>query len=492
MDIKKLLQKQDIEQIKKLLTDSRPSFEVQREDAMKQYKVDDHDINDASIRKDKQITKDTGTFDAEGNPVTQTSTVAVARVAIPFQKLIVERRIGFMLSIPVELELKNENVAGDKGNDLVSMIDDIQDRNKMEYKNKEIARRLMSEMEVAEAWYVVENKLKEPKYDLRVSIFSPAQGDTLYPLFDGTGDMIAFGREYKTKSGDKSIEHLDVSTAEAEYRFVKGDTGWALDKEQTPNPIPNQFQKIMIVYYQQPYPEWNDVQSMIDRLETIISNHADMNDYYGSPMLKVSGEVQGYASKGEQGKIIQLTEGSEADYLALASEPSSIKMELENLQNFIYAMSQTPDITFERLQGVGNLSGVALELMFMDAHMAVHGKEEIFGIGLQRRVNILKNAIGKLIDTSFADVSEKALIVPKLTPYIPAAFSELLQNLQLSIDAGIMSKETAIKLNPYVKDPESEIDLIEGEENMGAIDLYQKAGITAPSGDDFSTKIKTK
>jgi hypothetical protein len=41
------------------------------------------------------------------------------------------------------------------------------------------------------------------KYKLRCTVFSPLLGDTLYPVFDDSGDMVAFSREFSKKKTGK-------------------------------------------------------------------------------------------------------------------------------------------------------------------------------------------------------------------------------------------------------------------------------------------------
>lgn len=465
MDYIEIIKGDDFKAIEKLFTDNKPALERTHDEVASQYKIAKHDVFDESKRPKKTIKKDSGDTDDKGNPILVTTQVEVARVGLPFQELIVERRVGFMLTEPVKIEtVAAEDTTQEQ--ELVDLIDYIQNDNKMDYRNKEVARRLMSECEVAELWYFIENKdpKLKGKFTLKMKILSPDLGDELYPLFDTTGDMIAFGRKYKIKEDKKEIEHFDIYTAEFEYKYIKRDD-WALDTEQSPNPVPNTVGKIMAVYYSQPVPEWDKVQSMISRFEDILSNHADTNDYFGSPILTVQGEIMGYAQKGETGKILQLENNAQANYLALASEPQSIKMEIDNLEKFIYAMSQTPNITFEEMKSMGPLSGVALEMMFLDAHMAVATKEETFGIGLQRRLNLIKTTIGKVIDTSKGKIAETLQIKPVITPYMPKNVTELVENLSLSVSNGILSRETAIAQNPYVSDIDVEVERVRGQDN---------------------------
>ncbi len=463
----------NFEAIHLLFKSNKPKFEVEQTVAISQFKVKDHDVLDDNKRKDKIITKDTGEKDANDNPITIRTTVKVARIGMPFQKLIVNRRVGFMLSDPVKTEAIYINEESEKEKALVEMIDRIQNDNKMDYKNKEIARRMMSEMECAEIWYFVENKEQKPRFTLKVKILSPELGDNLYPLFDNTGDMIAFARGYKLLEDNKEIDHFDVYTADFEYKYVSKENNWILDTEvqsittdgpKAINPIPNAVKKIMVIYHSQKAPEWDDVQTMIDRQEEEVSNHADMNDYFGSPILAVAGEIMGFAQKGEQGKILQLASEAKANYLALNTPPESIKMELENLEKFIYAMSQTPNISFEQMMKIGGqISGIALKLMFLDAHLAVKTKEETFGIGLQRRLNLIKACIGMVIDATLSEVAKTVQVKPVMTPYLPENETEMIENLSVSKTGGIISTETAIELNPLVADSDVEMERIKND-----------------------------
>ena len=463
MDYLELIKGGDVKEIKAAFEGQKSEFEEAPDTAKAQYTVAEHDIFSETIRPKKTIKKDSGNRTESGEVELVSAQVEVARIGIPFQKIIVERRVGFMLSEPVRVEvLYGDDTPAEA--ELVDMIERVQNDNKMDYKNKDIARRMMSEMECAEIWYFVENTNPgvKSKFALRVKIVSPQLGDELYPLFDATGDMIAFARAYKIKEEGKEIEHYDIYTMESETKYVEREGAWIIDPDTgAPNPVPNAVGKIMVIYHTQPAPEWADVQSMITRFETLLSNHADTNDYFGSPILAVSGQLEGYASKGETGKILQLESGAQANYLALSSEPNSIKMEMDHLFQYIHNMSQTPDISFDKMMGLGDLSGIALRLMFLDAHMAVKNKEEIFGIGLQRRINLLKAAIGRVMITSMGKMAEQIQIKPILTPYVPENVSEILHDLVLAQNNHILSQETAVELNPLVADNENEMIRLE-------------------------------
>jgi SPP1 family phage portal protein len=474
MNYEEIIKSTDFKKIEEMFKGGKPEFGVSQEEAIKQYKVDKHDIYNKEKRPDKTINKNSPTNerDEAGNVKTVSTQVAVARIGLSYQELIVDRRVGFMLTVPVTNEAIYADKESQKEKALVDLVDRIQNDNKMDYKNKEIARRLMSEMEVAELWYFIENKEEKPRFTLRVKVLSPDLGDTLYPLYDKNGDMVAFGRAYKIKEDNKDIEHFDVYTADLEYKYINKNNAWTLDTEAVSytsegeikvNPIPNVVKKIMVVYHSQNKPEWFNVQSLIDRREVLSSKHADMNDYFGSPLLKVKGTVEGYAQKGEEGKVMQISADGDASYLSWDSSPESVKNEKEDIKNDIFELSQTPDISFNSMKGMGTIAQFTMKAFFMDAHMAVSNKEEIFGIGLQRRINLIKACIGSVIDTSLAEVAKTVQIKPKITPYLPQNDTELIDNLTVSKTGGIISTESAVEQNPLVSDTKTEMERINND-----------------------------
>ena len=445
----------DFKEIDKLFT-RQVDTGIQAE-AIKQYNVDTHDVFDKAIRPMRKIKRDSGAKDSAGNVVWTDVWIDVVRVGIPWQQIITERRVGFTLSHPVKTSVIWDTES-DKEKQLVKLVERIQNDNKMDYKNKEILRRKLSELEVAVIWYYIETGDPKQKFTLNSKIVSPELGDTLYPLFDVNGSMISFRRDYKIAEGKKDIEHSDIYTDEFEYKYIKRDAGWVIDLDVPSNPIPNPAQKILIEYYNQKKPVWHIVQSMIDRHETLTSNHGGMNDKFGAPIFVVDGEIKGEIIDNATGSLLQMENGGTADYAQLASEPESIKLEQTNLEKFIYTMSQTPNISFDQMMTIGAMSGFAAEMLLTDPHMAVRAEEETFGLGLQRRLNILKTAIGALIDTTLSKEAITVQLKPVITPYLPMNTTEVVDNLSVAVTGGILSKETAIENNPLIKDSKVEME----------------------------------
>lgn len=425
MEIKKLLleedQKKVIDELKSKRGTALPDVGI----AASQLDPLKHDVYDRVKRPDKKVKIDPDEAKISENVINVNGDSGepigfryepVARIALAIQKLIVNRAVSFIFGNPVTLDAQAES-ENEKAvlKALKKVMYDIKEKSF----NRKVARNLFSCTEVAEVWYPVESSNTaygfNSKTKLRCGIFSPLLGDTLYPYFDETGDMVAFSREYAVLD-EKGVSktYFETYTSEDHRVWLQGPNGFEL-VEGYPKPIA--IGKIPVIYGNQPAVEWADVQNLIDRLEKLLSNFADTNDYHASPKIFVKGELTGFSKKGEAGAIIQGDTDSSAEYLSWANAPESVKLEIETLLRMIYTITQTPDISFDAVKGLGTISGVALKLLFMDAHLKVAEHQEVFDEYLQRRINVVKAYIGTMSQTLKTD-AENMQIEPIITPYI--------------------------------------------------------------------------
>jgi hypothetical protein len=305
--------------------------EVNTLNDLKQYYPKQHNVHDKTKRKDKVI---------KGETDRDNAVVNIARLSIPEQQKIVLMAAAF-LGVP-KLEATPST---DIETSLFSIINKISCDNKIEYKFKEIMRLTMSERECAEIWYSTDAEnghwdgtdLEGSKVQLKCKVVSPSKGDTLFPIYDNLGDMIAFARHYETITSlpdnvNLAIEkrsHFDIYTKDEFFFMIKENKEivwkylqrdlktYSIEK----NSFKNIVGKIPVAYYMQPATEWHDVQEMIERLETKISNHADTNDYFDSPIVFAEGDVEGFSNKGEQGKVLQGKAGAKVSYLTWNNAP---------------------------------------------------------------------------------------------------------------------------------------------------------------------------
>ena len=447
-----------------------------------QYDPKLHDINDKTKRPDKMVVVDKDS-DEYGevktiNPNVEMTTETgfriekVARIALALQKLIVKRAVAFTFGNPPTYTSDAEDATEqDVLKAIIKVFADVKERTI----NRRVARSVFSTQEVAEYWYPVEQKEEHviygfpTKYKFKCAIFSPANGDTLWPYFDDNRDLVAFSREFTKKDNDlQTRNYFETWTADEHYLWTcqgahgKDNANWEL-VEGYPKKIT--IGKIPIIYSSQPQVEWADVQSLIDRLEKLLSNFADTNDYHASPKIFVQGAVKGFARKGEAGAIIEGEEGATAQYLSWASAPESVKLEIETLLRMIYAITQTPDISFDAVKGIGAVSGVALRLLFMDPHLKVQDKREIFDEHLQRRANIVKAYVGEA-NIKWRDAAASLIVQPQLTPYmIEDELNKI--NILTAANGGkqIASQAETIRRLGWTDDAKKELEEIQAEED---------------------------
>lgn len=457
--IENVLKKTTVDEIIKDLKSHRYLPEPKIEEIADQLNPLKHDVMDDTKRKNKWVKVDTSAPGFKpGDPTEVLENVE--RIALSIQKLIRNRAVSFVFGNPVTLDATPADENEDK---VLKAVNRVLYDIKQKSFNRRVARELFSCTEVAEVWYPVKKETNvygfDSKFKLRCGIFSPLQGDKLYPYFDETGDMIAFSREYSVKTGEKTEIYFETYTDSEKITWKKDGVSYIEEGREK-----NELGKIPVVFGKQNESEWEDVQNLIDRLEKLLSNFADTNDYHASPKIVVKGELRGFAKKGEAGGILEVDEGGDAKYLSWANAPESVKLEIETLLRMIYTITQTPDISFDAVKGIGGISGVALELLFMDAHLKVQDHCEVLDEYLQRRVNIIKAYIGGF-NKQLKDAADNILIEPVITPYI---IKDKAAELKMWTDANggnpIMSQKASFQKAALTSDTEQDFDQYQTEQ----------------------------
>ena len=367
-----------------------------------------HPVNNPLLRRDKRVSTSEGLY-----------TEPVARIALPLQQLIIKRSVAFLFGKPVRYEYTQDTQEHEQA---FAMLESILAQAKENSLNRRLARAVFSYGECAELWHAL--PLATPSlaygipcaFKLRCSLFSPAFGDSLYPFFDAVGDMVAFSRAYTADDPSSSLHgkaaYFETYTADFHYLWKNTLGDWTLEEGY---PVANPIGKIPVVYAHQPQRETQIVDPLIERLEHLLSNFAETNDYHASPKIFVTGHIQGWSKKGEAGSIIEGDKDASMQYISWNSAPESVKLEMDTLLRMIYTLTQTPDISFQNLHSMGTPSGAALKLLFLDASLKVQDKREIFDAYLARRLSILKEYLALLhtpLREAATSLQVKAMIQP--------------------------------------------------------------------------------
>lgn len=408
------------EEILKILSENTPTQSQQSLEAVEQFNPETHKIMSTSYRPNKTIYKpvlDTNGDQVEINGVKQfqLSIVKVNRVPIALQKTIVSLRKHFMNLRGSVLYCDNDQ------SKLLYEVNKVRKSNKYAFKIEEIAERTMSELSCAEMWWL------NDEGEIKMRVISPEKGDLLLPIFDEFGDLKYFIRQYLV--GEETL--TDVFTKDVNFTFDQNNA--------VINTWNNAWKKIPIIYYSQELPEWNDVQILIERLETLLSNFGDNVDYTGNPITVVKGNISGFVAKEDSGKVFQLDENADMKYLTADGAPEAVKLEIETLRELIHTLSHTPNISIESLKGAGT-SGTAFDRIFLDAQLSAEGKlSGTFGESMQRSVNLV-SAMLRSINGSLPD----DIIEIETNAYRFDDLSETVKNAVLL--KGILSQETLTKL----------------------------------------------
>ena len=381
-----------------------------------------HDINDPIIRKDKRVKIDADdeaesaqkiiTVDGER---TNYRTEKVARIALAIQRLIINRAVSFCFGNPINY---NATPTNDNEALILHALNRILYDVKCNSLNRKIGRSIFGYKECAEYWYTV----------------------------DKPNSKYGFKSKHKLRcaldAGENAVDYFETFTDKEHWLWINGANGY----EAAPGyPKPIKIGKIPIIYGHQPKFETEDVDKLIDRLETLLSNFADTNDYHASPKIFTTGIIKGWAKKGESGAVIEGEDGATMQYVSWQSAPEAVKLEIETLLKMIYTITQTPDISFDAVKGLSAISGIALKLLFMDAHLKVQDKREIFDDYLQRRVNVILAYIGKM-NTALETDCDTIAIEPEIVPYmLTSEIDELNYWLTANGNKPVISQEESVE-----------------------------------------------
>lgn len=474
--LEEILSLEDVERKIYYLKKGRKTQLPDREKLYADWDPNKHEIFDKEKYPQIEITieQEKEEYDEKaGKKVTipkKTKKVDPNRIALPLEQDIVNIQTAF--TVGTEPKMDCTPAESEKG--IFEALKQVLKKNKIRYQNRKIVRSWLSEQECAEYWYVTKDdgfwaKLKAkvanlfgksmPQYKLRSVLWSPFRGDKLYPFFDDSGDMVAFSREYKKKDLDENeITCFMTVTKDMVYQW-ESDKGWELVTA-----FKHGFKKLPVLYCYRPEAYCNKIRTIRVRLEKLLSSYADCIDYHFFPILKLFGDVE--KMSGEfRNRVVQLTgEGADAAYLTWNQASDPVKVEFENHFNQAYALTNTPRISFDQLQGSGNaLSGVSFRYVFMGAHMSVENSAEDIGPFMQRRVNFLVSALGS-INTNFEKASETIDVDVEIVPYMIDNVSDKVSTAVSAVNGGIWSRREGIIFAGNMDRIDEELKEIEEEQ----------------------------
>ena len=388
----------------------------------------------------------------------------VAKMPIPFQRKVVQSSVSFLFGSRVKLSKKTNEK--DKGNDAFDVIKDLWGDLRIDSLLLKFCEAVKSETEGTIIFFPVEIKGESKKVKIKARILNSENGK-VYPYFDAFGDMIAFGWEYDVKENKKDVSYMHVWTDETNFIFRK-EKDWELAEEK--GKTPNLFKKIPVVYLSQKHAEWWEVQEMIDRFEMSVSKLADTNDEHSDPKYVLKGKAGILPNKDTKAITIEIIEtaagniiSGDVGLLEWNSAPESKKLELETLKSLINELSSTVDFSKLSEGGFGQLSGIAMKLMFLGPILKAKWSEGDYQIVISRIISLLKASLVNITKGITGNL-EELKIISTFTSILPENLKETIEVLSEALGGKqLVSQRTALKHNPMIDSVKEEMSEIEAE-----------------------------
>lgn len=427
-EFEQLLAAKDISAVKdKMCNQEKKIF-----DALSEYDTFSHEV---MKREDKIITDKKGKF---------LRTEKVWKLPIPYPVYINEIALVFLYGRPIKWVQQSEGT--DKAFD--AFLNVIK-RTRFDSKIRQCKRLAGAETESAMLFRVFRDDDGKP--DVQIRVLARSKGDEIYVRWDQYENIISIGWGYYVKEEkDNVVYHFDIFTKQTIYHCAKRSLGWEVNEEQ------NFIGKIPIILFLQEK-EWKGVEPLIHREEFIASRTADTNDYFSDPIAIMSAEIiKNMPEKKEAAKMLITNDKDGVDkaakYLTWDSAPQSKKDEIEWLHTQILQKTFTPNITTDTLKSVSRLSAKALRTVMMLADIKASKHKETHDELLDRTASLITAIIANVLDVSLSGECESLEIGHEFQEPFGDDIADSLTNIVKAVDAGIISTEGAIELNPLVKD----------------------------------------
>lgn len=438
-EFEQLLAAKDISSVKDKMDNRFPIVA----EAIKEYNIDTHEI---MKREDKIIT------DKKGNFLRKE---AVWKLPIPYPVFINEISAVFLYGRPVKWTQLSEGT-----DDAFKAYLELMKEMHFDSKIKQCKRIAGAETESAMLFRTYRDDDGSPKVQIRVLAHS--KGDEIYIRKDQYENIISAAWGYYVREEkDELVYHFDIYTRDVIYHCAKRAIGWDVVEET------NFIGKIPLILFWQDK-EWKGVERLIHREEYIASRTADTNDYLADPITIMNADIiKNMPEKKEASKLL-ITNGQDgvdkaAKYLTWDSAPQSKKDELDWLQNQILQKTFTPNITTDTLKSISQLSGKALRTVMLLADIKASKHKEVHNELLDRVASLVTAIIGNVLDVHLHTQCENLRIGHEFQEPFGDDIADDLNNVIKSYDAGLISTETAVEMNPLVKDPHREMSRLDQE-----------------------------
>lgn len=410
---------------------------------LREYEVSTHKVME---REDRAV------LDAKGNFLRWSKR---NKIPIPYQKYLNEISLVFLYGRPMKWTQKSENTDYS-----YSYYTDLLSEIRFDSAVRE-AKRAAGAEGVSAILYHVYREEATGKPKLLLNVLSKKNNDDIYTIKDQYKRLRVFAwGYYLTEAGNRTVHHIDIYTANTIYLCKRGNIGWEV--EQKENPVG----KIPVLLFEQ-QPEHSDVQPLIEKVENSESVEADVIDRFANPTMVATAEILNSLPKQEdEAKLLILKNGGNVSYLTWNEASESKRNQFERLDKHILSKSFTPNIDFDNMKSLGNLSAKAIRKVMLLAVIKAEKHKESHDGYMNRHASLMKAIMGNVLDYAHRAEHEALLLGHEFQEPFGDDVSETLADISKQYNDGAMSRETYVELSYLIKDARAELDRIKEEQQV--------------------------
>lgn len=395
----------------------------------------------------------------------------VTRITIDLMRLSAKRMTELLCGIPIK-RIYKAKTEGEK--EVATVLEALLQRNRIDSVNIERWNMLFAGCEVATLWYAVDqpNDLYgiHSKLKLRCRNFSPMQGDSLYPLFDDYGDLIALSFGYQRKLSGKWVDYFDTYTSDQHIKW-SNEAGWReIENERIT------LDKIPGIYTFRPSPIWEDEANNVYEVEWTLSRNGNYLRKNSKPAWVVCADEeiptgQEKSQDNEFRTILQYPKGSTAGYVTWEQAIENLKFFVQELRQQFFTNLQMPDFSMDNMKTTP-MSGEARKMMFIDAQLKVKDESGRILEFLDREVNVVKAFLKKIMPGKEKDI-DSLQVETVITPFTITDEKETISNLMTATGGKpIISQREGVETLGWSDDVDRTMKQLAEEKSM---DVFETA-----------------
>ena len=363
------------------------------------------------------------------------------------QRYINEVELFFLLGNPILWKKE------DGDDDAFKLFTDFLKSQRFDANMRKAKRLAGSETQSAKLYHIFRDE-RTNEMQVRSVVLARQTGYRLRPLFDQYGNLRAFAYGYTLTERGKSVQHWDIQTPDFLFYCKKASIGWDVQTFENPT------KKINCIYYSQPK-AWEGAEPRMKREEMLDSKVADTNNYFADPIASATADViQSMADPNQIGKLIQLTGNqSRFEYINPPQNSATREAEKQDLNDSILFDTMTPDFSFEKIKGMGTLSGDAIKNAMILGYIKRDNRKEVYEELVDREKNVVI-AILKYLHPNMADKLDKLVISFTFAEPFAQDKQRNWESIAQLYQAGVISLETAVEMLALTDAPEEEIERI--------------------------------